>query len=148
MFFTILTNTFLAAFEGVQLWDQRPVVEKHFQYALYRPSAEVIALMACDLPNKLLLTAFLNIPFYFLANMRRAPTAFFTFYLFAFASLLTGSRLYRTIGAMSRTLTGSIAFGADFILMLVIYTGLVLPIPNMQPWFRWFGYVDPVGYAF
>ena len=32
LFFTILTNTFLAAFEGVQLWDQRPIVEKHFQY--------------------------------------------------------------------------------------------------------------------
>lgn len=148
LFFTILTNTFLAAFEGVQLWDQRPIVEKHFQYALYRPSAEAIASMVCDLPNKLLLTAFFNVPFYFLANMRRTPAAFFTFYLFAFASLLTGSMLYRTIGAMSRTLTGSIAPGADFILMLVIYTGFVLPIPNMHPWFRWFGYINPVGYAF
>ena len=148
LFFTILTNTFLAAFEGVQLWDQRPIVEKHFQYALYRPSAEAIASMICDLPNKLLLTAFFNVPFYFLANMRRTPAAFFTFYLFAFASLLTGSMLYRTIGAMSRTLTGSIAPGADFILMLVIYTGFVLPIPSMRPWFRWFGYINPVGYAF
>ena len=148
LFFTILTNTFLAAFEGVQLWDQRPIVEKHFQYALYRPSAEAIASMLCDLPNKLVLTAFFNIPFYFLANMRRTPAAFFTFYLFAFASLLTGSVLYRTIGALSRTLTSSIAPGADFILMLVIYTGFVLPIPSMHPWFKWFRYVDPVGYAF
>ena len=148
LFFTILTNTFLAAFEGVQLWDQRPVVEKHFQYAFYRPSAEAIASMLCDLPNKLLLTAFFNIPFYFLANMRRTPAAFLIFYLFAFASLLTGSMLYRTIGALSRTLTGSIAPGADFILMLVIYTGFVLPIPSMHPWFKWFRYLNPVGYAF
>ena len=148
LFFTILTNTFLASFEGVQLWDQRPVVEKHYQYAFYRPSAEAIASMISDIPNKLLLTASFNIPFYFLANMRRTPGAFFTFYLFAFASLLTGSMLYRTIGALSRTLTGSIAPGADFILMLVIYTGFVLPIPNMHPWFRWFAYIDPVGYAF
>lgn len=148
LFFTILTNTFLAAFEGVQLWDQRPIVEKHFHYAFYRPSAEAIASMLCDLPNKLLLTASFNIPFYFLANMRRTPAAFLTFYLFAFASLLTGSMLYRTIGAMSRTLTASIAPGADFILMLVIYTGFVLPIPSMHPWFRWFRYVNPVGYAF
>lgn len=148
LFFTILTNTFLASFEGVQLWDQRPIVEKHFQYAFYHPSAEAIASMLCDLPNKLFLTAFFNIPFYFLANMRRTPSAFFTFYLFAFASLLTGSMLYRTIGAMSRTLVGSIAPGADFILMLVIYTGFVLPIPSMHPWFRWFRYINPVGYAF
>lgn len=148
LFFTILMNTFLAAFEGVQLWDLRPIVEKHFQYAFYHPSAGAIASMLCDLPNKLLLTAFFNIPFYFLANMRRTPAAFLTFYLFAFASLLTGSMLYRKIGAMSRTLTGSIAPGADFILMLVIYTGFVLPIPDMHPWFQWFRYIDPVGYAF
>ena len=42
LFFTILTDTFLAAFEGVQLWDQRSIVEKYFHYAFYRPSAEVI----------------------------------------------------------------------------------------------------------
>lgn len=148
LFFIVLTNSFLAAFEGVQLWDQRPIVEKHFQYAFYHPSTEAIASMLCDLPNKLLLTTFFNVPFYFLANMRRTPSAFFTFYLFAFASLLTGSMLYRTIGAISRTLTSSIAPGSDFILMLVIYTGFVLPIPSMHPWFQWFRYINPVGYAF
>ena len=148
LFFTILTNTFLASFEGVQLWQSRPIVEKHVQYAFNRPSAEAIASMVVDIPNKVLLTAFFNLPFYFLANMRRTPAAFFTFYLFAFVSLLTGSMLYRTIGALSRTLTASIAPGADFILLLVIYTGYVLPIPSMHPWFSWFRYIDPVGYAF
>ena len=148
LFFTVLTNTFLGAFEGVQLWDHRPIVEKHFQYAFYHPTAEAIASMICDLPNKLLLTTFFNIPFYFLANMRRTPGAFFTFYIFSFVSLLTGSMLFRVIGAISRGLTASIAPGAIFILLLIIYTGFVLPIPSMHPWFRWFGYIDPIGYAF
>lgn len=148
LFFTILTNTLLASFEGVQLWDHRPIVEKQHRFAFYRRSAEAIASMLCDLPNKVLLTAGFNIPFYFLANMRRTPSAFLTFYLFAFISLLTGSMLYRTIGAMSRTLTASIAPGSVFILLLVIYTGFVLPIPSMHPWLRWFGYINPVGYAF
>lgn len=148
LFFTILTNTLLASFEGVQLWDHRPIVEKQHGLAFYRRSAEAVASMVCDLPNKILLTAGFNLPFYFLANMRRTPAAFLTFYLFAFVSLLTGSMLYRTIGAMSRTLTASIAPGSDFILLLVIYTGFVLPIPSMHPWFRWFAYLNPVGYAF
>ncbi|KAL8835182.1 MAG: hypothetical protein Q9170_003428 [Blastenia crenularia] len=148
LFFTILTNTLLASFEGVQLWDHRPIVEKQYRFAFYHRSAEAIASMLCDLPNKVLLTAGFNIPFYFLANMRRTPAAFLTFYLFAFTSLMTGSMLYRTIGAMSRTLTASIAPGSNFILLLVIYTGFVLPIPSMHPWLRWFGYLNPVGYAF
>lgn len=148
LFFTILTNTLLASFEGVQLWDHRPIVEKQCRFAFYHRSAEAIASMICDLPNKVLLTTGFNVPFYLLANMRRTPAAFFTFYLFAFTSLLTGSMLYRTIGAMSRTLTASIAPGSNFILLLVIYTGFVLPIPSMHPWLRWFGYLNPVGYAF
>lgn len=134
--------------QGVALWDQRPIVHKHFQFAFYRPTAEAIASMICDIPNKILLTLFFNIPFYFLANLRRTLAAFFTFYLFAFISLLTGSMLFRAIGAMSRTLTQSIAPGAVFIMMLVIYTGFILPIPSMRPWLRWFGYMDPVAYAF
>ena len=148
LFFTVLTNTFLGAFEGVQLWEHRPIVEKQSAYAFYHPATEAVSSMICDLPNKLLLTTLFNVPFYFLANMRRTPAAFFTFYVFAFSSLLTGSMLFRVIGAMSRTLIASIAPGADFILLLVIYTGFVVPIPSMHPWLRWFNYINPVGYAF
>ncbi|KAH8651482.1 ABC-2 type transporter-domain-containing protein [Tricladium varicosporioides] len=148
VFFTILTNSFTGAFEGVQLWDHRPIVEKHIQFALYHPSAEAVASMLCDLPNKFLLTTFFNIPFYFMANMRRTPSAFFTFYIFAFVSLLTGSMMFRTIGAVSRTLTASIAPGSVFCLMLIIYTGFVLPVPSMHPWIGWIRFFNPIGYAF
>ncbi len=123
-------------------------MEKHYQYAFYHPSAEAIASMICDLPNKLALTLFFNIPFYFLANLRRSTEAFFTFYLFAFVSLLTGSMLFRTIGAMSRTLTQSIAPGAVFIMLLIVYTGFILPIPSMHPWLSWFRFINPAAYVF
>ena len=63
-------------------------------------------------------------------------------------SLFTSSMLFRATGAMSRSLTASIAPGAVFIFMLVIYTGFVIPIPDTHPWFAWFRYLDPVAYAF
>ena len=148
IFFATLTNTFLGAFEGVLLWEHRPIVEKHKQYGFFRPSAEALASMFADLPNKLLLSAVLNIPFYLLANMRRTAGAFFTFYLFSFSCLLTGSTLFRTLGSISRTIASSIAPGATFVLLLVIYTGFVLPIPDMPPWLGWIRYINPMGYAF
>lgn len=146
LFFATLTNTFLGAFEGVQMWDHRPIVEKHRQHGFYRPSAEAAASMLADLPNKLVLTAMANVPFYFMANLRRTPAAFWTFYLFSFCGLLTGSALFRAIGAVSKTTSGSIAPGATFILLLVIYTGYVLPIPDMPPWFGWMRHVNPMRY--
>ena len=104
--------------------------------------------MLCDIPNKILLTVAFNVPVYFMANLRRGVGTFFTFYLFAFVSLLTGSMLFRTIGAMSRTLTQSIAPGAVFLMLLIIYTGFILPTPSMLPWLSWFRYINPMAYIF
>lgn len=28
------------------------------------------------------------------------------------------------------------------------YTGFVVPIGQMHPWFRWINYIDPIAYAF
>ncbi|KAI4159219.1 MAG: hypothetical protein LQ342_006739 [Letrouitia transgressa] len=58
------------------------------------------------------------------------------------------SMIFRSIGALSRTLAQAMAPSAVLILALVIYTGFVVPIGDMHPWFRWFNYLDPVAYAF
>ncbi|KAI4211548.1 MAG: hypothetical protein LQ351_005725 [Letrouitia transgressa] len=58
------------------------------------------------------------------------------------------SMIFRSIGALSRTLAQAMAPAAVLILALVIYTGFVVPIGDMHPWFRWFNYLDPVAYAF
>jgi ATP-binding cassette subfamily G (WHITE) protein 2 (PDR) len=104
--------------------------------------------MICDLPNKLLLALGFNLPVYFLANLRRSPGAFFTFYLFAFVALLNGSMIYRSMGAMSRTLEGSQPAGAVFALLMMLYNGFVIPFNDMKPWLQWFAYINPVYYAF
>lgn len=104
--------------------------------------------MICDLPNKLITSVTFNLALYFLTNLRRTPGAFFTFYLFSFICTLAMSMLFRSIGALSRTLAGAMAPAAVFILALVIYTGFTVPIRDMHPWFRWINYLDPVAYAF
>jgi ATP-binding cassette subfamily G (WHITE) protein 2 (PDR) len=130
------------------LYAQRPIVEKQAKYAFYHPFAEAIASMICDLPNKILTSIFFNITLYFMTNLRRTPGAFFTFYLFSFTCVLAMSMLFRTIGALSRSLAQAMAPAAVFILALVIYTGFAVPIRDMHPWFRWINYLDPVAYAF
>lgn len=89
--------------------------------------------MICDLPNKILTSVFFNCTLYFMTNLRRTPSAFFIFYLFSFACVLAMSMLFRTIGALSRTLAQAMAPAAVFILALVIYTGFAVPIRDMHP---------------
>ena len=104
--------------------------------------------MICDLPNKLTTSLLFNLTLYFMTNLRRTPSAFFTFYLFSFTCVLAMSMFFRTIAATSRTLSQALAPAAILILALIIYTGFTVPIGNMHPWFRWINYIDPVAYAF
>ena len=86
------------------LYAQRPIVEKHAKYAFYHPFSEAIASMITDLPNKIVTSVVFNITVYFMTNLRRTPSAFFTFYLFSFMCVLAMSMFFRSIGAFSRTL--------------------------------------------
>lgn len=104
--------------------------------------------MITDLPNKILTSVVFNLVVYFMTNLRRTPSAFFTFYLFSFMCVLSMSMFFRSIGAFSRTLAQAMAPAAVLILALVIYTGFTVPIRDMHPWFRWINYLDPVAYAF
>jgi ATP-binding cassette subfamily G (WHITE) protein 2 (PDR) len=53
LFFAILMNAFGSALEILTLYAQRPIVEKHAQYAFYHPSAEAFASMLTDMPYKI-----------------------------------------------------------------------------------------------
>ncbi|KAH7409048.1 AtrD, ABC-transporter [Cadophora sp. MPI-SDFR-AT-0126] len=148
LFFSILLNAFSSMLEIQTLYAQRPIVEKQAKYAFYHPVAEAIASMICDLPQKIATSITTNLIIYFMTNLRRTPQAFFTFFLFSFAVVLAMSMVFRSIGALSRTVSEAMAPSAVLILALVTYTGFTILVRDMRPWFRWINYLNPVAYGF
>lgn len=148
LFFACLMNGFAAALEILILFAQRPIVEKHDRYALYHPSAEAVASMLCDMPYKIGNALVFNTTLYFMANLRREPGAFFFYLLISFATVLAMSMMFRTIASLSRTLSQAMVPAATIILILVIFTGFVIPIDYMLPWCRWLNYIDVLAYSF
>ncbi|KAH7327322.1 multidrug resistance protein CDR1 [Rhexocercosporidium sp. MPI-PUGE-AT-0058] len=148
IFLAILLNAFASALEILIIYDQRPMVEKHNRYGLYHPFAEAVASSICDLPFKIGNSISFNLVLYFMTNLRREPSAFFTFLLFSFSITVSLSMVFRSIGASSRSLVQSLFPSSILILALMTYTGFVVPIHNMHPWFRWINYIDPISYAF
>jgi ABC-type multidrug transport system permease subunit len=53
------------------LYAQRPIVEKHSQYAFYHPSCEAVASMLTDLPYKIMNAITFNLVIYFM--VRQCP---------------------------------------------------------------------------
>ncbi|KAG5762970.1 hypothetical protein H9Q72_008935 [Fusarium xylarioides] len=148
IFFAILFNGLSSALEILALYVQRPIVEKHARYALYRPLSESVSSIICDLPSKIISTLAFNIPLYFMVHLRRDASAFFIFLLFGFTTALTMSMILRTIAQSSKTVHQALVPAAIFIIGLVIYAGFVLPIRSMKGWLRWINYVNPIAYAY
>ncbi|EED13444.1 ABC transporter, putative [Talaromyces stipitatus ATCC 10500] len=148
LFYAVLLSGFSSALEILTLYAQRPIVEKQSRYAFYHPFTEAIASMLCDTPYKVLNSFTFNIPLYFMTNLRRTASAWWTFWLFSLVTTYTMSMLFRTIAATSRSLSQALVPAAILILGMVIYTGFVIPTKYMLGWSRWMNYINPIAYSF
>lgn len=104
--------------------------------------------MICDLPSKVLSTLALNIPLYFMVNLHQDAGHFFIYLLFSFSSTLAMSSIFRTIGQSTRTIAQALTPAALFVIGLIVYTGFVLPVRDMQVWLRWINYINPLAYSY
>ncbi|RLL97580.1 hypothetical protein CFD26_101749 [Aspergillus turcosus] len=148
LFFAVLLNALTAMSEINSLYAQRPIVEKHVSYAFYHSSTEAIAGVISDIPVKFILAVVFNIILYFLANLRREPSQFFIYFLITFIIMFVMSAVFRTMAALTKTASQAMGLAGVLILALIVYTGYVLPVPSMHPWFEWIHYINPIYYAF
>ncbi|KAF2087078.1 ATP-binding cassette transporter ABC1 [Saccharata proteae CBS 121410] len=148
LFFAILLNALIAISEINALYAQRPIVEKHASYAFYHPFTEAVAGIVSDVPVKFLLAVCFNIILYFLANLHRSAGQFFLYFLVVFISMFVMSAIFRTMAALTKTVSQAMALAGVLVLAIVVYTGFVLPVSYMHSWFKWIHYLNPIYYAF
>ncbi|OQE11111.1 hypothetical protein PENVUL_c003G00514 [Penicillium vulpinum] len=132
----------------LSLYAQRPIVEKHATYAFYHPLSEAMASMICDPPSKMLSTIAFNIPLYYMGNLRSEPGHVVTYLVIVLSSTLVMSMIFRTIGQTTRTIAEALTPAALMVIAMVLYTGFILPIRNMQGWLRWLNYINPLAYSY
>ncbi|GAA5996079.1 uncharacterized protein JCM10292_004935, partial [Rhodotorula paludigena] len=143
LFFAILLSAFASALEILTLYAQRPIVDKQARYKFYHPSAEAWASVLCDMPYKITNAIFFNLIIYFMTNLRREPAAFFFFLLITFTLTMCMSMFFRSIAALSRSLSQALVPAALLILALVLYTGFALPVRYMLGWISWVRWLNP-----
>jgi ABC-type multidrug transport system permease subunit/ABC-type multidrug transport system ATPase subunit len=148
LFIAILCNALTAIGEITNLYSQRPIVEKHASYRFCHPFAEAIAGVVSDLPIKFIVAICFNIVLYFLVGLRMEPGPFFLFFLISYVSTFVMSAVFRTMAAITKTISQAMTLAGVLILALVIYTGFVVAPPQMHPWFSWIRWINPIYYAF
>jgi ABC-type multidrug transport system permease subunit len=148
LFLAVLFNALTSIGEISGLYSQRPIVEKHNSYAFYHPATEAIAGIVADIPVKFLQATVFNIVLYFLAQLRYTPGQFFLYFLVTYIATFVMAAIFRSTAALTKTASQAMALAGVLVLVLVIYTGFVIRIPSMHPWFSWIRWINPVFYAF
>ncbi|PHH53809.1 ZEB2-regulated ABC transporter 1 [Ceratocystis fimbriata CBS 114723] len=148
LFQAILLAALSAISEITKLYDQRPIVEKHHSYAFYHPSTEAMAGIVADIPIKFLASVIFNIILYFMTNLHRSAGQFFIFFLVTFLMKFVMSAVFRTMAAVTKTVSQAMALAGILVLILVVYTGFVIPQPAMKDWFAWLRWINPIYYGF
>ncbi|KAM0430113.1 hypothetical protein ACHAPT_006119 [Fusarium lateritium] len=148
LFMAILMNALTAISEINNLYEQRPIVEKHASYAFYHPAAEAISGIVADIPIKFISGTVFNIILYFLAGLRREAGQFFLYFLITYLSTFVMSAIFRTLAAITKTVSQAMLLAGVMVLALVIYTGFMIRVPQMHDWFSWIRWINPIFYAF
>ncbi|KAK3389429.1 ABC transporter-like protein [Podospora didyma] len=148
LFMAILLNALTAISEIASQYSQRPIVEKHASYAFYHPATEAAAGIVADLPVKFVIAVIFNLLVYFMAGLRREPAQFFIFFLISYISTFVMTAVFRTLAAITKTVSQAMALAGVLVLAIVMYTGYVIAVPDMHPWFSWIRWLNPIFYSF
>ncbi|PWY80723.1 hypothetical protein BO70DRAFT_387710 [Aspergillus heteromorphus CBS 117.55] len=133
IFYMVLLNSFIPISEISSHHSRHPIVQKHALLGFYHPAIEAIA-------------HFLII--YFMSNLRREPSQFFLCLLINFLTILVTSAAFQANAAIAKTVSQAIVLAGLLVLPVTIYTGFIIPVPQIHPWFKFIRYLTPTYYAF
>ncbi|KAH8586012.1 brefeldin A efflux transporter Bfr1 [Bisporella sp. PMI_857] len=148
IFFCVLFNALQTMSEIATQYAQRPIVQKQSAYGFYHPFIDTLSSISADWPFKIINILIFDIIIYFMVGLKQTASAFFIFFLVTTVSTFAMSALFRTVAAVTKRAETATAIAGILVLVLTIYTGYVIPIPSMHPWFRWLQYINPISYGF
>ncbi|KAF5026342.1 hypothetical protein F66182_1550 [Fusarium sp. NRRL 66182] len=148
LFMAVLLNALNAISEISSLYSQRDIITKQASYAFYHPAAKGAAGIAAAVPIKFATAVIFNIVLYFLAGLRREPGNFFLYFLITYICTFVFIAYFRTMAAVSRTVSQAMTLAGVSVLLLVVYVGFTITVPEMKVWFSWIRWINPIYYAF
>ncbi|KAK2764869.1 hypothetical protein FQN54_008566 [Arachnomyces sp. PD_36] len=151
LFFSILFLGWLQMTELMKGVSGRTIINRHRDYAFYRPSAVSIARVVLDFPLIFCMVAVFTIIVYFMTGLDVDVSKFFIYALFVYTNTICITAMYRMFAALSPTIDDAVRFGGISLNILLIFVGYVISKPALisdSIWFGWLTYVNPISYAY
>jgi ATP-binding cassette subfamily G (WHITE) protein 2 (SNQ2) len=88
---------------------------------------------------------------YFMTGFDLDAGKFFIYFLFIYTTTFCITALYRMFASLSPTIDDAVRFSGLALNLLIIFTGYVIPKPQLLSeyiWFGWLFHINPVAYSF
>ncbi|GAA5814667.1 hypothetical protein MFLAVUS_008166 [Mucor flavus] len=148
IFFSAMFNVFISQSELVRFLMGRPILEKHKQFALYRPSAYYIAQVVMDVPYCLAQVMLYQICSYFMMGLNLTAGKFFTSFLILFLLTMCMTGFFRFFGSITTSFFLATQITGVLLIATTSYTGYTIPFKKMRPWLSWLYYINPITYGY
>ncbi|CEI98981.1 hypothetical protein RMCBS344292_13076 [Rhizopus microsporus] len=148
IFFLVIYNTFMSQSELVRFLMGRPILEKHKQYALYRPSAFYISQVIMDLPYNFAQVFIYTIISYFMMGLNLTAGKFFTCFVTLFFLSMCMNGFFRFFGSITSSFFLATQVTGVVLIAFTSYTGYTIPYNKMHPWLFWIYYINPITYTY
>lgn len=111
LFFSVLFLGWLQLTELMPAVSGRVIIQRHKNYAFYRPSAVSIARVVVDFPFIFTMCVIFTIIVYFLSGLDVDVSKFFIYALFVYTTTICITAMYRMFAALSPTIDDAVRFG-------------------------------------
>ncbi|KAI9277795.1 ABC-2 type transporter-domain-containing protein [Sporodiniella umbellata] len=148
IFFLVIYNTFMSQSELVRFLMGRPILEKHKQYALYRPSAFYISQVIMDIPYNFAQVFIYEIICYFMMGLNLTAGKFFTSFVTLFFLSMCMNGFFRFFGSITSSFFLATQVTGVLLIAFTSYTGYTIPFKKMHPWLSWIYYINPITYTY
>ncbi|THH03170.1 hypothetical protein EW145_g6471 [Phellinidium pouzarii] len=148
MHFVVVFVMLSAMVEGQTMHSNRATIDRQQRAGMYCPSIETLAFILVDTPFTVALYSVFAAIVYLLVDTQRTTGQFLTFLLIVLAMTLTMKMFFRATAVMFRKSTSAQATGGLAALFFMLYTGFVIPKPNLVKGLWWLTWLNPLRYGF
>lgn len=141
LFFCVLVAGLQAMAEFGNTFASRSLVMRQKQYGFYRPMSYALGLVLTDMLWKIVAISY-NIPQYFLTGFQYDAGKFFTWFFILYVEHLALSMIFRAVAVASSNMNWAVLPVGVVFNVGVLYTGLYIPVPQMQVWLSWIRYLN------
>lgn len=133
---TVLYNSFTGMAEIATAFSARPVIVRHRQFAILRPSADILAQNFVDMPFKFVSTFFFDLVLYFMSGLQVSASQFFIFVLFTYITNLAMLALFRALASANRAEANATTFAGVSSSLVTVLDWKFQPDENFADPFR------------